>query len=75
MTRRPSLLIDRQGWVGFGRADPQLDLFRSAWRIGFWTVSFERDGKSVVATILAFRRGATKAIGSIEDKLRRGDGQ
>lgn len=70
--KRP-LYIERVGWVGFGRASPQLDLFESTWRVGWWRVSVCK-----VCLITRFRQASdavAEAMRTIEQRAREWDGR
>lgn len=70
--KRP-LYIERAGWVGFGRASAQLDLFESTWRVGWWRVSFCRT--CLITRIQETRDTINEAIRQIEQRHRERDGR
>lgn len=65
--KRP-LYIERVGWVGFGRASPQLDLFESTWRLGWWRLSVCK--VCLVSRIIASRDAINDAVRTIEQRYR-----
>jgi hypothetical protein len=72
MSRIKPLYIEWAGWIGFGRADPQLDLFESSWRLGWWRVSLCR--VCLVTTIQMLRAAIDDAAKAIERRQAEGVG-
>lgn len=67
------LYVERVGWVGFGRASPQLDLFESTWRLGWWRLSICK-----VCLIARFQQASdavAEAVRLIEQRRRDFDGR